>query len=596
MRIYNPEKERKKVSVDAYITSPDGCQIRNFAAYAAVTALSKKHKTAVFRPAACKKETLSGKLVKIAGTEQTVCEARGICPKQLKQDTETSRSDIARAYIAQIAEKNYEAAVIIGNSEKNAFDPLSFITEAQIAADLNAPIILALSAENRTADDILQTVEFCKKTIKNECASLAEVFVTFCDEETEKQINAVKAEFGVPAIIFSKQVCSEFAKASKECCAESCAEGSTDTKDADKTTADKAAMAAANAISGNTAAEIVSALESEFKTAVTPYAFQANLLEKAKKNKKTVILPEGHEDRIIKAADYLLERDIANLIIVGEEADIKARAEQLGLKNLDKAKFMSQNDEKLLAEMTDKLVELREKKGMTPEKARAQLADESYFGTMAVVLGYADGLVSGSVNSTANTVRPALQVIKTKPGASIVSGAFIMCFKDHAAIFADCAINLNPDAEQIAQIAIQSAQTARIFGIEPKVGLLSYSTLGSGKGPDVELMEQAAQIVREKAPEIASVGPIQFDAAWSPVVAAKKAAGNDVAGKVNVFVFPDLSAGNICYKAVQRSSGTLAIGPVLQGLNRPVNDLSRGALVEDIINTIALTSIYAAAE
>ena len=275
------------------------------------------------------------------------------------------------------------------------------------------------------------------------------------------------------------------------------------------------------------------------------------------------------------------------------ENAILARGQELGLKSLGKAKFQAKDDETVLEPMVAKLCELRAKKGMTEEQARKQLADDSYFGTMLVVMGMADGLVSGSVNSTANTVRPALQVIKTKPGTSLVSGAFLMCFKDHVAVFADCAINLNPNAEQLAEIAIQSAETAKAFGLEPKVGMLSYSTLGSGKGPDVDLVEEATTIVKDKAPDLAVVGSIQFDAAWSPTVAATKAKGDPVAGHVNVFVFPDLCAGNIAYKAVQRSSGAAAVGPVLQGLNRPVNDLSRGATVQDIINTIALTAIEA---
>ena len=305
------------------------------------------------------------------------------------------------------------------------------------------------------------------------------------------------------------------------------------------------------------------------------------------------IRDRGNEDRIIRAADYLLERDIVDLIIVGDENAILARGQELGLKSLGKAKFQAKDDETVLEPMVAKLCELRAKKGMTEEQARKQLADDSYFGTMLVVMGMADGLVSGSVNSTANTVRPALQVIKTKPGTSLVSGAFLMCFKDHVAVFADCAINLNPNAEQLAEIAIQSAETAKAFGLEPKVGMLSYSTLGSGKGPDVDLVEEATTIVKDKAPDLAAVGSIQFDAAWSPTVAATKAKGDPVAGHVNVFVFPDLCAGNIAYKAVQRSSGAAAVGPVLQGLNRPVNDLSRGATVQDIINTIALTAIEA---
>lgn len=218
----------------------------------------------------------------------------------------------------------------------------------------------------------------------------------------------------------------------------------------------------------------------------------------------------------------------------------------------------------MLEPMVAKLCELRAKKGMTEEQARKQLADDSYFGTMLVVMGMADGLVSGSVNSTANTVRPALQVIKTKPGTSLVSGAFLMCFKDHVAVFADCAINLNPNAEQLAEIAIQSAETAKAFGLEPKVGMLSYSTLGSGKGPDVDLVEEATTIVKDKGsrPCGGRIDPVRRG--MSPTVAATKAKGDPVAGHVNVFVFPDLCAGNIAYKAVQRSSGAAAVGPVLR--------------------------------
>ena len=351
---------------------------------------------------------------------------------------------------------------------------------------------------------------------------------------------------------------------------------------------------ATEAFEANVNAEkLISAVEVPFEAPTTPYAFQYSLLGKAKANKRTIVLPEGTEDRIIKAADYLLERDIVDLIIVGDKESILARGEELGLKSLEKAQFQGKDDEEVLVPMVAKLCELRAKKGMTEEQARKQLADDSYFGTMLVVLGKADGLVSGSINSTANTVRPALQVIKTKPGSSLVSGAFLMCFKDHVAVFSDCAINLNPSAEQLAEIAIQSAETAKAFGLDPKVGMLSYSTLGSGKGPDVDLVEEATALVKEKASGLAVVGSIQFDAAWSPTVAATKAKGNDVAGHVNVFVFPDLCAGNIGYKAVQRSSGAVAVGPVLQGLNRPVNDLSRGATVQDIINTVALTAIEA---
>ncbi len=339
--------------------------------------------------------------------------------------------------------------------------------------------------------------------------------------------------------------------------------------------------------------ELLRTLDSPFVPPTTPYAFQYDILARAKKNRKTIVLPEGTDDRIITAANYLLESNVVDIVIIGERDEILERGKRLGLKSLDKARFQSMEDEQLLTEMIDKLCELRAKKGMTPDVARKTLRDPNYFGTMLVVLGQADGLVSGAISSTANTVRPALQLIKMKPGTKSVSGAFLMCLKDHVSVFADCAINLDPDPEQLADIALQSAQTAKAFSVEPRVGMLSYSTLGSGKGPDVDLVVQATSIVREKNPDLALVGPIQFDAAWSPDVAKVKAPGDPVAGRVSVFVFPDLDSGNICYKAVQRSSGAVAIGPILQGLNKPVNDLSRGALVQDIINTIALTAIEA---
>ena len=303
----------------------------------------------------------------------------------------------------------------------------------------------------------------------------------------------------------------------------------------------------------------------------------------AKADLKTIVLPEGEDPRTIVAATKIIEEGLAKIVILGNPDEI----------NVPGATVIDPRNAEKHEEYAQKFAELRAKKGVTIEQARAQVMDATYFGTMMVKMGDADGLVSGSVNSTANTVRPALQVIKTKPGTSLVSGAFLMCFKDHVAVFADCAINLNPNAEQLAEIAIQSAETAKAFGLEPKVGMLSYSTLGSGKGPDVDLVEEATTIVKDKAPDLAVVGSIQFDAAWSPTVAATKAKGDPVAGHVNVFVFPDLCAGNIAYKAVQRSSGAVAVGPVLQGLNRPVNDLSRGATVQDIINTIALTAIEA---
>ena len=530
------------------IISPEAANGRNVVALGVTKAFAAAKKTAVFRPAVCRKETFTDVLLEASNSGLSREQSVGVCPKRARTDKEGSRADIVAAYTEAIETAQPEAVVVVGTDKSAINDPSIFAFNADVAADLKSVVLLAVCTINRTPEQVLGTVEASKTIIENAGSKVAGVFITGCKDE---QVEPLKEEFAayevpvwtLPAVDFDEE---------------------------------DAVTKATEAFEANVnAEELISAVEAPFEAPTTPYAFQYSLLGKAKADKKTIVLPEGSEDRIIKAADYLLERDIVDLIIVGDREGILARGEELGLKSLAK------------------LCELRAKKGMTEEQARKQLTDDSYFGTMLVVLGKADGLVSGSINSTANTVRPALQVIKTKPGTSLVSGAFLMCFKDHVAVFSDCAINLNPSAEQLAEIAIQSAETAKAFGLDPKVGMLSYSTLGSGKGPDVDLVEEATALVKEKAPDLEVVGPIQFDAAWSPTVAATKAKGNDVAGHVNVFVFPDLCAGNIGYKAVQRSSGAVAVGPVLQGLNRPVNDLSRGATVQDIINTVALTAIEA---
>ena len=548
------------------IISPEAANGRNVVALGVVTALASIKKTAVFRPAVCRKDTFTDILLEASNTGLTREQSVGVCPRRAREDKAGSRADIVAAYTEAIEAAQPEAVVIVGTDKSPVNDPALFAFNADVAADLKTPVLLAVCTINRTPKQVRFTVEASTATIEAAGTKVVGVFITGCKDDQPEALHAEFADYPVPvwtlpAVDFSEE--GAVAKASE-------------------------------AFSFNVdTADLLAAIDAPFEVPTTPYAFQYSLLGKAKADRKTIVLPEGEEDRIIKAADYLLERDVVDLIIVGDENAILARGEELGLKSLSKAKFQAMDDEEVLTPMVAKLCELRAKKGMTEDQARKQLTDASYFGTMLVVLGLADGLVSGSVNSTANTVRPALQVIKTKPGTSLVSGAFLMCFKDHVAVFSDCAINLNPNAEQLAEIAIQSAETAKAFGLEPKVGMLSYSTLGSGKGPDVDLVEAATAIVKDKAPELAVVGSVQFDAAWSPTVAATKAKGDPVAGHVNVFVFPDLCAGNIGYKAVQRSSGAVAVGPVLQGLNRPVNDLSRGATVQDIINTVALTAIEA---
>ena len=327
-------------------------------------------------------------------------------------------------------------------------------------------------------------------------------------------------------------------------------------------------------------------------TAVTPLAFQADLIERARADRKRIVLPEPDDDRVLQAAAQVLAAGIADITFVGDADYVAKRAGELGL-DLSAAQVVSVNDPAYLERYAEEFARLRAKKGVTLEQAREKVTDVSYFGTMMVHMGDADGMVSGAAHTTAHTIVPSFQIIKTAPGVSVVSSIFLMAMKDRVWAFGDCAVNPNPTAEQLADIAVTSARTAAQFGVTPRVAMLSYSTGTSGSGPDVDVVVEATRLAREKAPELAIEGPIQFDAAVDEAVASKKLPGSEVAGKATVFVFPSLEAGNIGYKAVQRSSGAVAVGPVLQGLNKPVNDLSRGALVEDIVNTVALTAVQA---
>ena len=327
-------------------------------------------------------------------------------------------------------------------------------------------------------------------------------------------------------------------------------------------------------------------------TAVTPLAFQADLIERARADRKRIVLPEPDDDRVLQAAAQVLAAGIADITFVGDADYVAKRSGELGL-DLSAAQVVSVDDPAYRERYAEEFARLRAKKGVTLEQAREKVQDVSYFGTMMVHMGDADGMVSGAAHTTAHTIVPSFQIIKTKPGTSIVSSVFLMLLQDRVLVYGDCAVNPEPNAAELADIAISSAATARQFGVEPRVAMLSFSTGTSGKGADVDKVREATELVRAKEPDLAVEGPIQYDAAIDPTVAAKKAPDSLVAGRANVFIFPDLSSGNIGYKAVQRSSGAIAIGPVLQGLNKPVNDLSRGALVEDIINTVAITAVQA---
>ena len=327
---------------------------------------------------------------------------------------------------------------------------------------------------------------------------------------------------------------------------------------------------------------------------LTPRMFQYNLLKRAKQARKHIVLPEGNDDRILTAASQLQKLDIVDLTILGKQVNVEAAVKRLNISfDFEKTKIINPSTSEYFEDFSETLYELRKHKGLSPAMAEDLMADVSYFGTMMVYKGLADGMVSGAAHTTQHTIKPSLQFVKTKPGFSVVSSIFFMCLEDRVSVFGDCAINPNPTSEQLAEIAISSADSSIAFGIDPKIAMLSYSSGSSGKGEDVDTVRKATEIVKQKRPDLKVEGPIQYDAAVDPTVGKKKLPNSEVAGQANVLIFPDLNTGNNTYKAVQRETGALAIGPMLQGLKKPVNDLSRGCTIDDIYNTIILTAIQA---
>ena len=338
---------------------------------------------------------------------------------------------------------------------------------------------------------------------------------------------------------------------------------------------------------------LVDRLELSHSDAVTPLMFEHRLVDMAVAARKHIVLPEGDDDRVLRAADILLRRGVADLTLLGDPATITRRAAEVGA-DLSAAQLLNPHDEEELVEQFAAYYhEARRHKGIDLDEARTTVTDVSYFGTLMVQLGKADGMVSGAAHTTAHTIRPSLEVVRTVPGVSVVSSVFFMCLSHQVLVYGDCAVVPDPTAEQLADIAVASAGTASAFGVEPRVAMLSYSTGASGSGTDVEKVVEATRLVRARAPELPVEGPIQYDAAIDSAVAKTKLPDSEVAGQATVFVFPELNTGNNTYKAVQRSAGAVAIGPVLQGLRKPVNDLSRGATVRDIVNTVAITAIQA---
>ncbi|CAM5519057.1 phosphate acetyltransferase [Streptomyces diastaticus] len=325
---------------------------------------------------------------------------------------------------------------------------------------------------------------------------------------------------------------------------------------------------------------------------VTPMMFEHKLLERARADRRRVVLPEGTEERVLRAADVLLRRSVCDLTLLGPVDTIRKKAADLGV-DIGGAELVDPQESELRRRFAERYAALRAHKGVSEELAYDVVADVNYFGTLMVEEGLADGMVSGSAHSTAATIRPAFEIIRTRPDATLVSSVFFMCLADRVLVYGDCAVNPDPNAVELADIAVQSALTGARFGVDAKIAMLSYSTGSSGAGADVEKVREATELARERRPDLLIEGPIQYDAAVEPTVAAAKLPGSQVAGQATVLIFPDLNTGNNTYKAVQRSAGAVAVGPVLQGLRKPVNDLSRGALVQDIVTTVAITAVQA---
>jgi phosphate acetyltransferase len=322
--------------------------------------------------------------------------------------------------------------------------------------------------------------------------------------------------------------------------------------------------------------------------------FEYKLIERAKADPRHIVLPEGEEERILRASEILLRRGVADLTLLGNPDEIKNKIGTLGI-DLDGIHIIDPLTSDHRESFAQTYYALRKHKGISEEMAFDTVTDVSYFGTLMVHKDLADGMVSGAIHTTGETILPALQIIRTRPGFSIVSSVFLMCLADRVLVYGDCAVNPDPNAEQLAEIAISSAETTGIYGIEPRIAMCSYSTGESGQGAEVDKVRQATRIARELRPDLKIEGPIQYDAAVDAGVASTKMPDSEVAGKATVFIFPDLNTGNNLYKAVQRSANAVAIGPVLQGLKKPVNDLSRGCTIPDIVNTVAITAIQAQA-
>ena len=615
----------------------------------------------------------------------------GVSYQQLHDDPDTAIADIVDRF-HEVAHQ-CDAVVVVGSDYTDVATPSELDTNARIAANLGAPIVLSVKAKNRTPTEVAQVVELCLVEIAGQHAHTAAVVANRCEPAqmaavAEALKNITPKSYVLPeeplldapavgdlaqavegAVISGDQELLKrevlgvlVAGMTAEHVLERLTDGVAVITPGDRSDVVLAVVSAhaaegfpslsciilngglelhpsiAKLVSGlgqrlpiiatthgtfetasrvaatrgritasserkiDTAiemmdthvdtADLLAQLAIPIPTVVTPQMFTYQLLDRAAADRKRIVLPEGEDDRILKAAGRLIQRNVAELTILGDEPQIRARSAELGV-DLSAATVLNPRTSELCDRFAEQYAELRKHKGITVEQARETIHDVSYFGTMLVHNDMVDGMVSGAMHTTAHTVRPAFEIIKNQPGITTVSSIFLMCLADRVLAYGDCAIVPDPTSEQLADIAISSARTAAQFNIEPRVAMLSYSTGTSGTGADVDKVRAATELVRERQPDLLVDGPIQYDAAVDPTTAASKMPDSKVAGRATVLIFPDLNTGNNTYKAVQRSAGAIAIGPVLQGLKKPVNDLSRGALIEDIVNTVAITAIQA---
>ncbi|MDC9007820.1 phosphate acetyltransferase [Mycobacterium marinum] len=615
----------------------------------------------------------------------------GVTYQQLHDDLEAAIADIVAAYHAMA--DACDAVVIVGSDYTDVTTPTELSVNARIAVNLGAPVLLAVSAKGRDADQVSGVVAVCLAELAAQHAHTAAVVANRCEPAQLAAVGDALRAFAPPSYVLPEEQLLSAPTVSE---LEKSVNGTPISGDASLwgrevtsllvagmtadhvlerlrdgmaviTPGDRSdvvlAVASAHAAEGfpslscivlnggfelhpsiaslvaglrlrlpiigtdlgtfDTASaaatargrvkatsqrkidtalglmdryvdieDLLAKLAIPIPTVTTPQMFMYRVQQQARSDRQRIVLPEGEDDRILKSAGRLLQRNVADLTILGDEAEIRLRAAELGV-SLDSATVIDPRTSSFCNEFADQYAQLRKAKGITHEQAREIMNDATYFGTMLVYNGMADGMVSGAAHTTAHTVRPALQIIRTVPGVSTVSSIFLMCLPDRVLAYGDCAIIPNPTVEELADIAVCSARTAAQFGVEPRVAMLSYSTGASGSGADVDKVRAATELVRERDPQLMVEGPIQYDAAVDLSVAATKMRDSAVAGRATVLIFPDLNTGNNTYKAVQRSAGAVAIGPVLQGLRKPVNDLSRGALVEDIVNTVAITAIQA---